>query len=398
MFHRRQLETLVKRLHEPRRFIQVLLGPRQTGKTTLARQVGETADLALHYASADVPSLKGPGWIQQQWEVGRAMTARRGRRRAATLVLDEIHKIPTWSEVCKALWDEDTAARIPLRVVFLGSSPWAMQRGLAESLAGRFETIRVPHWSFGEMKAAFGLGLDQYLCFGGYPGAAPLVKDPQRWAHYVQDSLVETTLARDILLMTRVDKPALLRQVFDLACSYSGRILSYNKMLGQLQEAGNTTTLAHYLHLLREAGLACGIPKFAGQEVRQRASSPKLQVFNTALVTARRPQPCAVLRSDPEDWGRLCESAVGAHLVNGRMETGTEVYYWADRNREVDFILQKGSVAVALEVKSSRQRDALRGLEAFDAAFKPRRKLLVGPGGIPFEEFLSSSPDRWLTP
>jgi predicted AAA+ superfamily ATPase len=312
------------------------------------------------------------------------------------LVLDEAQKIPAWSETVKRLWDEDTAGGARLRVLLLGSAPLLVQRGLSESLAGRFELIPVTHWSFAEMRDAFGWSLDQYLVHGGYPGSAPLVRDEQRWASYILDSLVETTLSRDILLLTRVNKPALLRRLFRLACDYSGQVLSYSKMLGQLQDAGNTTTLAHYLDLLAGAGLVCGLEKFSGSRLRQRGSSPKLLVLNAALMTATTGATLATARQDRTAWGRLTETAVGAHLVNESAGSGIEVSYWRERNREVDFVLQRGRALVAIEVTSSRRKDTLPGMGAFADAYTPKRRLLVGGQGMPLEEFLGTPPERLL--
>jgi len=281
-------------------------------------------------------------------------------------------------------------------VVLLGSSPLLVQKGLTESLAGRFEVIPVTHWSYPEMKEAFGWTLEQYIFFGGYPGAAGFIKEQDRWARYIVDSLIETTLSRDILLLTRVDKPALLRRLFQLGCDYSGQILSYQKMLGQLHEAGNTTTLAHYLNLLEGAGLVAGLPKYSGKKVRQRASSPKLQVMNTALMTAPSPYSLASARRDREYWGRLVESAVGAHLINSTRGKKAEVFYWLERNQEVDFVIGSGKELVCLEVKSGRTRQRLSGMSAFAKGHKPKRQLLVGQEGIPLEDFLMSPVERWL--
>jgi predicted AAA+ superfamily ATPase len=278
----------------------------------------------------------------------------------------------------------------------LGSAPLLLQRGLTESLAGRFELVRVPHWAFAEMREAFGWSLDRFLYFGGYPGAAPLIGDRDRWARYILDSLVETTISRDVLLLTRVDKPALLRRLFQLGTDYSGQIVSYQKMLGQLQDAGNTTTLAHYLELLSAAGMLTGLPKFAGQRVRQRGSSPKLQVLNTALMTTSSPLDLEAARRDREFWGRLVESAVGAHLLNTAAGTRVEVFYWRERDREVDFVLRSGRRVVGIEVKSGRRREGLPGLDAFAHAFRSDRRLLVGPGGIAVEEFLLRPASSWV--
>jgi uncharacterized protein len=394
MFRRPQTQSLRARLAEPRRFIQVVAGPRQVGKTTLVRQVLDELDIPAISASADEPGLRGPGWIAQQWEAAR-LAARDGE---AVLALDEVQKLPNWSETVKRLWDEDTARGTPIKVVLLGSAPLLIQRGLTESLAGRFELIRLPHWSLSEMREAFGWSVDQYIYFGGYPGAAPLADDPERWARYVKDALIETTISRDVLLLTRVDKPALLRQLFELACTASGQILSYQKMLGQLQDAGNTTTLAHYLDLLASAGMVVGLQKFARTPVRQRGSIPKLQVLNTALLTAQYGLGPQEARADSAFWGQLVESAVGAHLANAAAVGDCELYYWRERDREVDFVVRAGQSVTAIEVKSGRQPEAPSGIEAFSAAFHPQRSLLVGGDGIPVETFLAETVTHWTRP
>jgi hypothetical protein len=388
-------DLLETRLREPRRFIQVLAGPRQVGKTTLAQQVTDRAGLVVHFASADEPALRDRIWIEQQWDIARIRAAE-AKGSGAVLVLDEVQKLPAWSESVKRLWDRDSAGGVNLKLLLLGSAPLLIQRGLTESLAGRFELIPLPHWFFREMQAAFGFDLERYVFFGGYPGAAALVGDEERWRRYINDALIETTLSRDVLLLTRVDKPALLRRLFQLACDYSGQILSYQKMIGQLQDAGNTTTLAHYLDLLAGAGMVAGLSKFAGNQARQRASSPKLQVLNTALMSAQLGRSFAEARRDPELWGRLVESAVGAHLVNSAMGTGVQVGYWRDRGVEVDFVLSRGRDVVALEVKTGRKREALPGMEAFDREFAPKRRLLVGGDGIQLEEFVSRPAEYWL--
>jgi len=394
-YRRPQAAELARRLAEPRRFIQVVTGPRQVGKSTLVGQVLAGAKLAHRVASADEPTLRHAEWIAQQWEAAR-LVAREAGRRGAVLALDEIQKIPGWSESVKRLWDEDTRRRVPLKVVLLGSAPLLVARGLAESLAGRFELLHLPHWSFTEMRAAFGWSVDQFVFYGGYPGSAPLVTEPRRWARYVLDSLVETSISRDVLLLTRVDKPALLRRLFELACRYSGQVLSYNKMLGQLQDAGNTTTLAHYLDLLAGAGMVTGLAKYAGDPARSRGSSPKLQVLNTALVSATSGLSFSDARRNSEEWGRLVESAVGAHLANSAATGECAVYYWRDRGAEVDFVVRAGKRVTAMEVKSGRAPQAHRGIAAFQAAFKPHRTLLVGGDGIAIEEFLARPVAHWV--
>lgn len=391
-YQRPQVQVLRERLLEKRRFIQVVAGPRQVGKSTMVLQATDRLHLPVRYTSADEPTLRGTDWIAQQWEAARLSSA---ESKGAVLVLDEIQKIPNWSETVKRLWDEDTRARSLLKVVILGSAPLLIDQGLTESMAGRFEKIHMPHWSYAEMKQAFGWPLDTYLFYGGYPGAAELINQPERWRRYILDSLIETSISRDVLLLTRIDKPALLRRVFELACRYSGQILSYTKMLGQLQDAGNTVTLSHYLRLLEGAGLVRALPKYAGDVSRIRASSPKLQVFNTALLSVASEFTIAEAKANPAWWGRLVESTVGAHLINAEQEGKGVVHYWRDGNHEVDFVVQSGRSLTAIEVKSGRAPTTLAGTTRFVQTFKPKRTLLVGGDGIALEEFLFKPVSFW---
>lgn len=386
-YRRRIFSQLASRLAEKPSRLQVVSGPRQVGKTTVVRQALDASDLPNHYATADDPALRDDAWLEAQWEEGRRLA--RERSRGAILAIDEIQKVTNWAETVKRLWDEDRGADLPLRVVLLGSAALLVQHGLSESLTGRFELIRAPHWSFTEMRDAFGFSLDQFIYFGGYPGAAELVNEEQRWAAYVLDSIVETTISRDLLLLTRVDKPALLRSLFRLVCDYSSQIVSYQKLTGQLQDAGNTTTLAHYLDLLAAAGLATGLEKYSSGKVRQRRSTPKLLALDTALVSATSGRTFEESRNDREYWGRLVETAVGAHLCATR-DPRAEILYWRDRGKEVDFVVQRGEQLTAIEVKSGSRHDGLPGMAAFETAHGPAQKLLVGGDGTPLDAFLTS--------
>lgn len=391
-FRRPQAAELARRLAEPRRFIQVIGGARQVGKTTLVRQVTGESKTPVWFASADEPTLRGAGWIGEQWDAARLAAHEQG----ATLVIDEVQKAQGWAESVKRLWDEDTRAKRALKVILLGSAPLLVQRGLTESLAGRFEILRLPHWSFTEMREAFGISFEEYLYFGAYPGAVSLIREPERWRRYILDSLVETTIARDVLLLSRVDKPVLLRRLFELGCRYSGQVLSYTKMLGQLDEAGNTTTLAHYLDLLAGSGLLRGLSKYSAHAVRQRGSSPKLQVMNTALMSAQAGLTFEEARADTEYRGRLVESAVGAHLANAASTGECELFYWREGHAEVDFVVRAGRAVTAIEVKSGRGGIRHSGLSAFSEAFKPQRRLLIGGDGIAVEEFLARPVSHWI--
>ena len=388
MYKRLILNNILKRIQEPRQFIQVLIGPRQVGKTTLVSQLLEQLNSIYHFASADEVTLKDSVWLQQQWEQARVLLK---ENQQVLLIIDEIQKVIAWPAIVKKLWDEDSAKNSNIKVLLLGSSPLILQQGLTESLAGRFETIPITHWSFTEMQEAFGWQLEQYIYFGGYPGAASLIHDENRWRRYITDSLLETTISRDILLLARIDKPALLRRLFYLGCQYSGQILSYHKMLGQLQDVGNTTTLAHYLDLLSAVGMITGLSKFAGQSVRQRAASPKLQVFNTALMTALGNYDFEQAKTKGEYWGRLVESSVGSYILNQSIYHQSKVYYWREKNKEVDFIVQRQNKLIAIEVKSTNQRMSLSGLAEFNKIFKPDHIIQVGGReGLPIEKFLQT--------
>ncbi len=391
-FKRPHIQQLIGRMKEPKGFIQVFMGPRQVGKSTLIGQVLSNLNIPHLFVSADAIANAGELWLEQQWETARLQWKSSGAT-SFILAIDEIQKINNWSEVVKKLWDEDTRTNQPIKVILLGSSRLLLQQGLTESLAGRFETTYLGHWSFNEMEQAFGVTAEQYVWFGGYPGAASLMNDEDRWKKYVNDALIETSISKDILMLTRVDKPALLRKLFELGCLYSGQILSYTKIVGQLQDAGNTTTLAHYLQLLDTAGLLAGIEKYAGEQLRQRSSSPKFQVHNTALLTAQQGASLKEVRLKPDVWGRWVEAAIGAHLVNHQLSEGYTVRYWRHRNDEIDFVLEKKGKVIGLEVKSGATQKA-RGIESFKKQHEPDKVLLVGNSGIPWQEFLKVPVDQ----
>jgi hypothetical protein len=412
-FRRAQVTTLVQRLSEPHDRLIAIFGPRQTGKTTAARQALAALGRPYRFEAVDSPAssaASGPAlagvdrlaspparrdtqWLAEVWEDSRhsAWSSQSG----FILVLDEIQKIDGWSEAVKGLWDADRAAGCPLHVMILGSAPLLVQRGLSESLAGRFEPVQLSHWSYPEMAEAFGFDVAQFVYFGGYPGAARLVHDPDRWVAYVRGALIEPNIERDVLDMTRVDKPALLKRLFDLGSLYSGQEMSYNKMLAQLQDAGNTTTLARYLDLLGSAGLLMGLSKHTGRPVSAKASTPKLNVLNTALMAISSGYTYEEAQSDRSFWGRMVESAVGAHLAN-TASPSTSVKYWREGNHEVDFVLHRGPFLVGIEVKTGARRARLPGLSEFDRRFSPAAAFVVGESGVPLHEFLSLPADHWL--
>jgi uncharacterized protein len=391
MFERTHKQILTERLeNEPRRFIQVIYGPRQVGKTTIVTQFSGQTQLLVHYASADaLYSSDGP-WIEQQWQTARLMISNTGKQEGV-LIIDEIQKVDNWSEAVKKEWDSDTHNGIQLKVVLLGSSRLLLEQGLTESLAGRFESIFVGHWTYSEMREAFDFDHDHYVWYGGYPGGAVLSDQENRWKQYIRESLIETSISKDILMLNRVDKPALMKRLFELGCNFSGQILSYNKIMGQLTDAGNTTTLAHYLHLLDTAGLLKGIEKFSPGMLRQRSSSPKFQVHNTALLSAQQPETFIDVRNKPDLWGRWVESSIGAHLLSHSLIQGFKLFYWRQSNNEVDFIITYQKKVIAIEVKSGPS-SKISGMAAFSRLYNPNKCLLVGESGIPWQDFINSYP------
>jgi predicted AAA+ superfamily ATPase len=396
MFKKHEYGVLLERMQEPSRRIQVVAGPRQVGKTTMVRQTLDTLESsgrAVLYATADLPAPGGSGWIEERWHAARLLA---GESRGV-LALDEVQKIGYWSETVKRLWDEERNRSFPLSVVLLGSSALLIQTGLSESLAGRFELISMGHWSFLEMREAFGMHLDQYLLYGGYPGGADLVDNYPRWRSYILDSLIETSISRDILMMVRVDKPVLLRKLFMLACEYPCRIVSYTKMLGQLQDTGNTTTLAHYLELLQGAGLVAGLQKYSGSAIRKRGSSPKLLPLNNALISAVDGYGPERLTDDPCYRGRLAEAAIGSHLYRETASAGDcELTYWNAGMYEVDYVLAAHDRVLAIEVYSGEGSHTRRGLERFRRKFPDAGEVLIGGDGLPLEKALTLRSSEYL--
>ena len=390
------IAELEKRISEKRKFIQVVAGPRQVGKTTIITQFLEKSSFSYIYESADALDGNGTAWLEQLWNTARFKI--NGGSSEIILVIDEIQKIENWSETVKKFWDEDTRLKLNIKVILSGSSRLLIKEGLSESLQGRFELIYVPHWSFAEMKEAFGFSLEEYVFFGGYPGSAFLVTEEKRWKNYIRDAMIETSISKDILMLTTITKPALLRQLFDLGTAYSSQIMPFNKMLGTLTDAGNTVTLSHYLNLLDQSGLLGGIQKYSGSEQRSKSSSPKFQVYNNALMAAVGNKSFMEVQNTPELWGRFVESCVGMHLINNTALCNYKLWYWRDGNDEVDFVISQGNEVCGIEVKSGIRTKG-KGMDAFKKKF-PDAKLYVVSANqfnnsacISLEEFLNLKPD-----
>ncbi len=387
MFKRSEYQTIIKRLNEPRKFIQVVVGPRQVGKSTVVKQVLQDIDLPYQMFSADNVPATNTAWIANCWDTVRSMMRGNGQS-TMILVIDEIQKIARWSEAVKKEWDDDAFNDLDIRVLLLGSSRVLLEKGLSDSLAGRFEEIRMGHWTYPEMRDCFGFTLDQYIFYGGYPGAAPLVGVADRYEQYIQSAIVDATINKDILMDSPVGKPALLRQTFELAADYSGKLLSLNKMMGQLQDAGNVTTLAAYVSLLDQSGLLTGLQKYAVDTARRRGSIPKFQVYNNALKTIYSPFTIDQARLNHAAWGHIFESGIGAYLVSQAFVKRFDLFYWRDGNDEVDFVLRKKGRVVAVEIKSNAEKSTV-GLDKFRASFHPHAAFVVGSGGMSPQDFLS---------
>ena len=384
-YKRPQFAEVFDRMNEPRKFIQVLAGPRQVGKSTLIDQVLAECQIPHYLYNADGVGENDTDWIRRIWESTRTLMDTR-QQTEAVLVIDEIHKIKRWSEIVKREWDADTRGKRQLKLFILGSSRLMFRKGLTESLAGRFELIRLGHWTLQEMEDAFGWTLDEWIYYGGYPGSASLIKDMRRWKKYIKESLVAPAIEKDIILTSNIYKPALMKQLFELGCTYSAELLSLTKALGQLQDAGNVTTLSSYLEILNQCNLLAGLQKYANDEARRYQSVPKYQVYNNALLTAYKGTSYEKDRIDPQIWGRWVESAVGAYLLGGAEEGSYNVYYWRERSNEVDFIIVRQGEVIALEVKSGR-RGMNSGLPKFCELFQPKHALVIGTDGIPFDDF-----------
>lgn len=387
MYQRKYYHIIKERINEERFAIQVIAGPRQVGKTTVVGQVLDDIEMPFLSETADSVDPNNPEWISSIWANARSIMQVR-RYNEFLIVIDEIQKLNNWSEFVKKEWDSDTRNKINIKVILLGSSRLLIKKGLTESLAGRYELIRMGHWSFDEMRDAFGFDINQYIYYGGYPRGAKYIQNEKRWRGYIKDSIIDPVVSKDIIMTTTIYKPALLKQLFELSCDYSGEILSLTKMLGQLNDAGNVTTLSNYIDLLSDCQAVTKLYKYANDNARKFNSIPKYQVFNTALMSANTGRGFEKEFTDSKRWGRWVESAVGAYLVGNAEEYGYKVYYWREDNYEVDFVLEKRGVLIAIEVKSGR-RTTNEGIAIFNKKFSPKMAFVVGSGALSIEEFLT---------
>ncbi len=383
-FQRKIVQDVLSFLQSDKNLIQIITGPRQVGKTTAATQISELWEGEVIFVSADQPLPPSSEFVQAHWERAASLN-----KTNTLLIIDEVQKINGWSESIKLLWDLEVRKKNnQIKVLLLGSSALLIERGITESLTGRFLLHRCFHWNYSEMKKGFNLTLEEWIFYGGYPGAIDF-KGSNVWHQYVSDSLIETVISKDVLQMQNVTKPSLLRHLFLLSASYPAQILSFNKMLGQLQDAGNTTTLSHYLKLLESAFLISGLELYKKGKKNKRGSSPKLILWNNALVNAISNETLESAKEELEWWGRLVENAVGAHIMNELSTNNYSIYYWRERGLEVDFVVESQRKVWAIEVKSNKPAK-LTGLQKFCKVYDNAIPVIIGKGHWELEDFLSS--------
>lgn len=355
------INTLQARLADKDIPIQVILGPRQVGKTTTAlKMIDEFYKESSLYVSADQIFNPSTAWLREQW-----LTAQGEKK---ILFVDEIQKIENWAEAIKGLYDESKKNHKPVRCVLLGSSSLQIQKGLTESLTGRFQLLRAYHWNVEESESAYGLTLAQFLKFGGYPGSYVFIKSND-WVDYVKNSIISTVIEKDILQYHTVKSPALFKQAFEIITSYPAQEISYTKLLGQLQDKGNVEIIKYYLSLYEGAFLVKALEKFSNKSHLRKTSSPKILPLAPCLYYIQ-----VLNKYSPEEEGRIFESLVGSQLVR----TGNELFYWRERNDEVDFVLKSGRSIWAIEVKSGRKK-SLKGLEKFKKEFPTSKTVIITP-------------------
>ena len=397
-FKRQHLSILQDRMTEPRRRIQIVMGPRQVGKSTLVRQFTENINIPFDFLSADGVGRNDKTWIPARWQEAR-LKMDLYNEPEHILIIDEVQKIIGWSEQVKKEWDEDTRHNLNLKVILLGSSRVLLQKGLEESLEGRFETIKMGYWEWNEMRDAFGFTLPQYIYFGGFPGLAPDIHDEDRWRNLMEDTIVSPILTRDILEIESIRNPALLRQVFDLSCIMSAKELSLTKMQGTMN-SGTVPTIKSYLDILNQTMAVCPLEKYAPSPIKEKSSVPKMQVYNSAFRNRFGTHSFETSVTDAAEWGHLVESAVGAHLLGRSVLDHFEVLYWRnERKLECDYILRKGQSLVALEIKSGNAKDT-KGFEEFKRLYAKQitASFIVGPEGLPLEDFFTLDLNKLFGP
>lgn len=353
------IEILPKRFESKQPLLQVILGPRQVGKTTtVLKLINEQYAERGMYVSADQVFNADAQWLRTCW-----LEAQAGKK---ILFIDEIQKSHNWAEAIKALYDESKRIKKLFPCVLLGSSSLEIQKGLTESLTGRFQLIRAHHWNYQESKKGYDLSFEKYLSYGGYPGSYQFI-DSADWADYVKNSIISTAVEKDILQFRSVKNPALFKQAFDILVSYPAQEISYNKLLGQLQDRGNVELIKYYISLFEGAFLIKTLEKYSPKTIKRKSSSPKILPLAPCMPSLQWGG-----EHTSAEKGRIFELIVGCQLVR----TGEELFYWREGNAEVDFVLKQGKNVWAIEVKSGRKKSD-KGLQQFKKNFPSARTAMI---------------------
>ena len=347
--------------------IQVVQGPRQTGKTTGVLHFLKSQKKIFHYVSADGVLGNGLSWILNEWQ-------KACDKKAAYFVVDEIQKITDWPGVIKQIGDKNARSAKPIQFILLGSSSLQIQKGLTESLAGRYQIVPVHHWNFLESKKLVPkMTLEQFLEVGGYPGSYRFLKNHDTFTNYIKQSIVEPVLHIDLLSFSRIQKPALFKQVFEILCHYPAQEISYTKLLGQIQDKGNTDLIKTYISFYERAFLFKSLQKFSARPVKIKSSSPKVLPLS----------PCFSLFGHSNNLlPRVFEATVGAQLLR----LPGELYYWREKNKEVDFVFRYKKTTYAIEVKWGNKKNS-SGMDVFLKKFKTAVPVFINRNN--YESFLS---------
>ena len=354
------IQQLDRQLKRESNLLQVILGPRQVGKTTtILDYIERELSGKANYVSADLVFNTSPQWLTEQW-----LKAQQDQK---TLIIDEIQKCENWAETIKGLWDSAKRMKQSISCVLLGSSSLQIQKGLTESLTGRFQLILAHHWNHAESKEGYELSFEEFLKIGGYPGSYQFGKDLSEWRNYVKNSIISTVIEKDILQYQTVKSPALFRQAFEIILSYPAQEISFTKLLGQIQDKGNVELIKHYIHLYEGAFLVKALEKYSPKKLKTKSSSPKILPLAPCLYYVNALEPYT-----DEVKGRIFELVVGAQLFR----TGAELMYWREGKYEVDYVLKRGKTIWGIEVKSGRKK-ALSGLTEFSKRFPTARTALI---------------------
>lgn len=390
MTQRAYFKIIKKWIEEPRRSIKALYGPRQVGKTAMVKEALASSSIPWMYVCAEDLEVADGLWLRKLWEEIR-QKAKESDRKEAVIVIDEVQRVDSWNETVKREWETDTFNKTNVKAILISSASHLIQKGLTESLVGKFESMLIPHWSYREMKEEFGWSPEEYMWFGGYPGGIKFMENESAWKRYIKTSVIDTSISKDILLQIRIDRPSLLRKLFETGSLHSSYVLSLTQVQEGLTERGNLSTLSNYLGLLESTFLMTGLDKYTGERNRKRSSKPKFQLFNNGLFSAQSDKTFHEAKSDPQLWGHVFESAVGTHLLNSSYTEDFDLYYWFEKRMEVDFIVEKDNRMIVIEVKYDKNAPET-GLDLFTYKFDPKSIYTVGEGGIPIEEFLLMKP------